>query len=538
MRKEYLEYRTQGEIREEGFRKLEWDKINSLIADPDRFFLEYIKEKFQISIIIAEPDDEYELQKSIETLFEQTLQGFEIVVAYNKEKKNIAETLRRYTNFDKRIVDVPIEENTVAAAKNAGIAAAHSDYVLFLSVENILSQTLLKNIAFSAMNYIPEDAENPKFTAPKNADICVFPIADYNGKGADNFENNRESVNNKLFSRLFINSYNLFFAEKEFSQNSEMMYCFNSFMKTKNVAIEKGFSNIRVYNSPISDFESFIKERFESYSELKKTNLQPKKQEKFDDYYDNFIVNDLRNIFYSDVYLNDTKKIIFGLFADNGFEKTAFSSVNIANLNDELKPFFKILTKISAYNADSYDVFYADTDGFSEVNSEEISTQNNSGKENFATSFPVVFKYIATKADNLGAPIIQISTGNENGNTASAELEFTLIDDFYALIKDRLILKVTYTEQSLKINALYWENGENAILPNIVYSTNMNKIVLYAKFFKSFSGFQCNLVSLTSNFGEPTFSFLADSEHLEKKYTLPENLKTINEVNPSKNKYL
>lgn len=86
----------------------------------------------KISVVIAYHDEKQYIKDCLASLAEQTFQDFEVILVCDgceAPEEGIPETLN--------IVTVMQQEKGVAAARNAGIAKAQGEYVLFLDADVI-----------------------------------------------------------------------------------------------------------------------------------------------------------------------------------------------------------------------------------------------------------------------------------------------------------------------------------------------------------------------------------------------------------------
>ena len=91
----------------------------------------------KISIIVPVYNVAPYLARCLDSLINQTLKDIEIICIDDKSTDNSLEILREYEQKDKRIRIIALDKNSgVSAARNAGIAAAHGEYLGFVDSDD------------------------------------------------------------------------------------------------------------------------------------------------------------------------------------------------------------------------------------------------------------------------------------------------------------------------------------------------------------------------------------------------------------------
>lgn len=101
-----------------------------------------MKPKF--SIIIPCYNIEKYISKTLESVFNQTYQSFEIILIDDGSKDNTGKILDDYSKKDKRIKVVHKENEGVSVARNIGIENAVGEYIYFLDGDDLIENNLLK----------------------------------------------------------------------------------------------------------------------------------------------------------------------------------------------------------------------------------------------------------------------------------------------------------------------------------------------------------------------------------------------------------
>ena len=101
-----------------------------------------------VSVIIPAYNAARTLETTVQSVYGQSLQDFEIVIVDDGSKDNTLEVAQRIAASDSRIKVVAQSNSGAAAARNAGIKAAMGEYVAFLDADDLwLPQKLERQIA-------------------------------------------------------------------------------------------------------------------------------------------------------------------------------------------------------------------------------------------------------------------------------------------------------------------------------------------------------------------------------------------------------
>ena len=79
------------------------------------------------------------LQWSLDSILKQTLPEIEVICVVSGSGHALAETLRGYAERDERIKIITLDEPQPDGGKNAGIAGASGEYLIFLDVGDCFS---------------------------------------------------------------------------------------------------------------------------------------------------------------------------------------------------------------------------------------------------------------------------------------------------------------------------------------------------------------------------------------------------------------
>lgn len=114
----------------------------------------------KVSIIIPIYNVEDYLSRCLESVMNQTLSDIEIIGVNDGTKDNSVEIMRRYMALDSRMQLVEKENGGLSSARNAGLAVATGDMILFLDSDDYLALNACERIYEERLNH--------------GADIIVF----------------------------------------------------------------------------------------------------------------------------------------------------------------------------------------------------------------------------------------------------------------------------------------------------------------------------------------------------------------------------
>lgn len=100
--------------------------------------------KIRFSIIIPCYNVEKYISKTLESVFNQTYQNFEIILINDGSKDNTGKILNNYSRKDKRIKVIHKENEGVSVVRNVGIENAIGEYIYFLDGDDLIKNNLLE----------------------------------------------------------------------------------------------------------------------------------------------------------------------------------------------------------------------------------------------------------------------------------------------------------------------------------------------------------------------------------------------------------
>lgn len=296
-----------------------------------------------ISVImpVYNTDEKY-LRYSIESVLNQSLADFELIIINDGSTNNSEDVILSYQ--DKRIKYLTQNNSGQSKARNEGLKIAKGKYIFFLDSDDW--------IELNALDLLFTRAEE------QNTDIILFKTTTYDAKtniygdwmndlnrfprdacfsgNSSEIIDNIFYINNaccgKLFRRSFLTDHNLFFVEDLVFEDTE--FFFRYILKAQRIGILKYklyFYRINVENSTTTkaDEKQFdiIKVLDLVESTLKEYNLFNELKVKFHDY-----KIDLFNARYNK--FNNVLKEKFDTLAKENLDKTTLTKEEVSQLKD------------------------------------------------------------------------------------------------------------------------------------------------------------------------------------------------------------
>lgn len=146
------------------------------------------------SVIIPVYNAEKYLDSSIESVLNQSSESaFEVILVNDGSRDGSAAICDRYAQRDARFLVIHQENQGVSAARNAGIAAAKGQYVLFLDSDDLWDRKLLEHVD----GYISEQPDMIRFGynsfSEKGIKQTILPAFAANGELGDlHFQQHQE----------------------------------------------------------------------------------------------------------------------------------------------------------------------------------------------------------------------------------------------------------------------------------------------------------------------------------------------------------
>ena len=209
-----------------------------------------------VSIIIPVYNAEMYLKECLESIINQTLKDFEIIIIDDGSKDNSKLIAKEYIGLDSRVRYIYQENKGVSEARNRGISESRGKYVTFVDAddwiesdmyETMCNQLENNNSDMVMCNFIKEyedksknEVEDFPFEGIKvfdNNDLIVSNlIKNMIGTKSLNSKSIMASVWRMVFKRDFIEKNNIKF-DKNIIIGEDMIFCIDYLKKCKNVTV-------------------------------------------------------------------------------------------------------------------------------------------------------------------------------------------------------------------------------------------------------------------------------------------------------------
>ncbi|MEH7226821.1 glycosyltransferase, partial [Bacillus sp. JJ1566] len=120
----------------------------------------------EISIIVPIYNVENFLQSCIDSILEQTLKNFEVILVNDGSTDSCGELCNYYAQIDTRIKVIHKKNGGVSSARNAGLNIAKGKYIAFVDPDDTIEPMMYCELIKTAKKF--------------NADIVVSPIKSIN----------------------------------------------------------------------------------------------------------------------------------------------------------------------------------------------------------------------------------------------------------------------------------------------------------------------------------------------------------------------
>jgi len=232
------------------------------------------KMNFKISVIIPIFNAERHLEKSIESIIQQSIgfENIELLLIDDNSKDSSTSIIQKYAKDYKNIVPIYLNKNSGNAStpRNIGIKKSTSKYLMFLDSDDIYepdmcekfyNHILNENADCISCNYnIIDNIHSSKVKLPFNFE----KQQEYENKIIIESENLIEFDNvyvwNKIFKKSIIMENNIFFKE---SISEDFIFCIEYLLKSKK----------RVYLKNYYGYNKFLQEESLSIKEISLTSV-------------------------------------------------------------------------------------------------------------------------------------------------------------------------------------------------------------------------------------------------------------------------
>lgn len=106
----------------------------------------------KLSIILPVYNAEKYLERSIESLRNQTIDDIEIILVNDGSTDKSLNICKKYSEIDERIKLIDKKNEGVSIARNEGINISSSEYITFMDPDDAVDKDMYKNLYFNIMN--------------------------------------------------------------------------------------------------------------------------------------------------------------------------------------------------------------------------------------------------------------------------------------------------------------------------------------------------------------------------------------------------
>ena len=260
----------------------------------------------RLSVIVPVYNTGKYLPKCLDSILNQTIDDFEIIVVNDGSSDNSVDIIKKYVKkYKDKIVFLDKENGGQGSARNLGIKKAKGDYIGFVDSDDFIDKDMYKEMYDVALN--------------NNSDIVICNISDYYEKNGDEKDTLLDlksdvsindaiiksipSVVNKIYKKELLQNSNIIFNESIWYE--DLPYSMQILVNAKkinfvNKAFYHYFHRVKstMHNENISKNLDIIKAYDDLINYLKKENLYDKYKEEFD-----FIL-------LKEVYLSSVNRVI------------------------------------------------------------------------------------------------------------------------------------------------------------------------------------------------------------------------------------
>lgn len=209
----------------------------------------------KISIIIPVFNSENFLSRCIDSVLQQTLRDWELILVDDGSPDSCGDICDYYANLDSRINVVHKRNEGVSIARNAGIECAKGEWIAFIDSDDYIAETFLADFGFDTYqqvdlylqgyNIVRENLINEVHAFPVDR-ICQVSFDDYFLWGE--LRNILNSPVCKLFRRDIINRYRLRF-DSSISFGEDHLFVLSYLYYASNVVVSSSASYNYVHHT-------------------------------------------------------------------------------------------------------------------------------------------------------------------------------------------------------------------------------------------------------------------------------------------------
>ena len=229
-----------------------------------------------VSVIMPVYNAEKHLDKSIESVLQQSLHYIELVVVNDGSTDRSLDIIMNYANVDKRITVINKGHEGVSIARNTAVKAAKGKYIAFIDADDYVELDMYETMYLTLVQahsniamcgYIEESNRNMKYTKLPWMDRTVIQKNDiYNQLIPSMISHSKQDITSEIIKgtvwRLLINKE--FIVDHDIKFNSkialaeDLIFCIDLFSQAESIAIlEKCFYHYVRHN--LSTLNSYRK---------------------------------------------------------------------------------------------------------------------------------------------------------------------------------------------------------------------------------------------------------------------------------------
>lgn len=220
----------------------------------------------KISIIMPVYNVEKYIRKAIESILNQTLNEFELIIINDGSTDYTGEICKEYLRKDKRIKFIEIKNSGQAFARNKGLEIARGEYIGFVDGDDFIEKTMYEDLYKSCIS--------------DNSDISIIGLREVNENGEYISKYIPENIDlieimkraypwNKLIRKNIFLDNNLRFASGRYYEDVELIP--KLFIKARHVSIinKIGYNYLKRNGSTTQSRDNKILDNLWAYTSIK-----------------------------------------------------------------------------------------------------------------------------------------------------------------------------------------------------------------------------------------------------------------------------
>ena len=208
----------------------------------------------KISIIIPVYNTEKYVEKSINSILNQSYKNIELIIINDGSTDNSEKIIKRIIRDNKNIKYKKIKNSGVAHARNEGLRIATGKYVGFVDSDDFVSEKMYETLYKTAIKeksdivtcaYSKCYIDRTVSIYPK--DKSVFGKSVIESKNI--FLNSNPYITSKLFSMELINKYSIEF-EEDLRIFEDLLFCYKLYLRANKISyVDEVFYNYNCSNT-------------------------------------------------------------------------------------------------------------------------------------------------------------------------------------------------------------------------------------------------------------------------------------------------